>query len=554
MKKTLTINLNGIVFNVEEDAYDKLKEYLDSIKNYFASYSDNQEILNDIEARAAEQFSAKINNAKQALTQEDVSELIKTMGTVEAIAGESNAAGHQPESKPTELGAKKFYRDPDNAILCGVAAGLAAHFNIDPILMRVAFGISVFFGGAGIILYVILCFVMPEATTSASKMEMRGEPVTLSSLKDAAQEKIETARENIKKNQAWPKTKNILQKIVRIFSLTIYMIVGVCIVISAVAGLAGLIIGFGIAIFNINSPYLDFPIHELFPGAIFYVLLLAVLLVAVIPLIFLLLLGVTMSRRKSSMNLMSALTLLMIWVIALTTSGALAIKIAPQFEEKMQAIEKTEMSSRAYNLKDFNRIIADGPQDITVIRGDEFKIEASGRAQDIDRTALNQNGQILEIKKNEPWQICLFCFTRRHPLTFKITMPALESLKASGFYKADISGFSQENFALDFDGVGETTANIFAKNLTLDLTGATKTVLTGSSSSAFIKLDGVANLDAANYPINDVEISANGASRANIWAIQDLDVKVDGASHIFYKGKPSIAQETQGAGKIESVK
>jgi len=231
-----------------------------------------------------------------------------------------------------------------------------------------------------------------------------------------------------------------------------------------------------------------------------------VLFVAAIPLVFLLLLGLTMTRRKSSMNLVSGLILLMIWVISLTVSGALAIKIAPQFEERMQAIEKTEIISRAYELKDFSQIVIDGPQDITIVKGDEFKIEASGRQQDLDRTALNQNGQTLEIKKNYPWQLCIFCFTRRHPLTFKITMPGLESFKGNGFYKANISGFDEENLTLRVDGIGETQANIFARNLSLDMNGVSRMVLTGSSSAAQIKLDGVASLDASNFPIEDIYI------------------------------------------------
>ncbi len=549
MKKTLSINLNGIVFNIEEDAYDKLEEYLDSIKEYFASYESSQEILNDIEARAAEQFGTKISSAKQALTLADVEELIKTMGTVEAIAGEEKSSADR--EAPAKRKYKKFYRDMDNAMLCGVASGIAAHFNFDTILVRLAFAISVLFGGTGIVVYIILCFIMPEAKTTANKMEMRGEPVTLSSLKDAAMDKIETAKENIKKDRYLPKINKVMFKIMKIFALVIFIIIGVSIVVSAVAGLVGLFVGFGIAMFNANSPFIDFPVRELFPGAIFYLFMLAAFFAAAIPLVFLLLLGTTMTRRKATINLISGLILLMIWAISVSVSGALAIRIAPQFEEKLQAIEKTEIISRAFKIQDFNQIDVDGLQNLIIVKGDEFKIEATGRQQELDRTIVNKTGQTLEIKKNYPWQVCLFCFAYRNSLTFKITMPALESYKGVSFSKADISGFSEENLEIRLDGVGETKADIFAKNLSLDMNGVSRLILTGSSTSALIKLDGVANLDASSFPTNVIQISTNGASRANIWATEKLDAKTDGASHVFYKGTPALSQETKGVSKVE---
>jgi hypothetical protein len=258
-----------------------------------------------------------------------------------------------------------------------------------------------------------------------------------------------------------------------------------------------------------------------------------------------------MTRRKPTINLVSGLMLLMIWVIAVSVSGALAIKIAPQFEEKLQAIEKTETVSRAYDIRDFSQIVVDGPQNLTIVKGDEFKIEATGRQQELDRMALAKSGQILEIKKTYPWQLCLFCFTRRHPLTFKITMPALESFRGDSFYKADISGFSEENLELEVDGIGQTQANIFAKSLTLDMDGVSRLVLTGSSTAAQIKMDGVANLDASNFPIKDIRISTDGVSRASLWALGTLDVKADGASRVYYKGAPTVTQDMDGASRLQ---
>src|SRR5829696_8309655 len=82
MKKNISINISGIIFHIEEDGYDTLKKYLDSINKYFATFEDSSEILADIESRVAEIFLSKLNEGKQVITAEDVNALISTMGSV----------------------------------------------------------------------------------------------------------------------------------------------------------------------------------------------------------------------------------------------------------------------------------------------------------------------------------------------------------------------------------------------------------------------------------------------------------------------------------------
>ena len=83
MKKNISINISGIIFHIEEDGYSKLKEYLESINSYFASYEDSSEIIADIESRIAEIFLTKLDEGKQVVTIEDVTALIATMGTTD---------------------------------------------------------------------------------------------------------------------------------------------------------------------------------------------------------------------------------------------------------------------------------------------------------------------------------------------------------------------------------------------------------------------------------------------------------------------------------------
>ncbi|MFC1678457.1 hypothetical protein ACFLZ9_01825 [Patescibacteria group bacterium] len=95
MKKTISVTLNSVIFTLEEDAYNKLREYLDSIKDHFSkaeSSGGSDEIITDIEASIAEKFGAKLNDKKQVINLKDVENLIKVMGSVEDITSEDDVA------------------------------------------------------------------------------------------------------------------------------------------------------------------------------------------------------------------------------------------------------------------------------------------------------------------------------------------------------------------------------------------------------------------------------------------------------------------------------
>ncbi|MFN8690463.1 MAG: hypothetical protein ACK5XL_10740, partial [Cyclobacteriaceae bacterium] len=96
MKKNISINISGIIFHIEEDGYETLRQYLDSVNRYFAAFEDSSEILADIESRIAELFLAKLNEGKQVITAEDVQALMATMGNVSDFkaAEEQEKADH----------------------------------------------------------------------------------------------------------------------------------------------------------------------------------------------------------------------------------------------------------------------------------------------------------------------------------------------------------------------------------------------------------------------------------------------------------------------------
>ncbi len=198
MKKAVKINLSGQIFHIDEDAYEKLKVYLDTISSHFSNVSESQEILSDIEMRIAELFREKMSDENQVVSVKEVEEVIDIMGRPEEIADEDETTG--PGRSREQRASRRLYRDPDNAVFGGVSAGLSAYLNLDLLLIRILFVVFTLLGaGTPLLLYIILWIAVPKAGSAAEKLEMRGEKVTVSNLEKAAKEEYENVKENLKK-------------------------------------------------------------------------------------------------------------------------------------------------------------------------------------------------------------------------------------------------------------------------------------------------------------------------------------------------------------------
>jgi phage shock protein PspC (stress-responsive transcriptional regulator) len=179
MKKSIKINLGGLVLHVDDDAYEILRNYLDQLQSRFTQVPGESEILNDIETRMAELFQEKLVPGKEVINLADVKEVIDIMGEPEEI-GEAGDEEAKPIMPPPLRGrGRRMYRDPSNQRIAGVCSGLAAYFKIDPLLVRILFVVFTLAYGAGILIYFVLWVGVPEARTAAEKLEMYGEPVNV---------------------------------------------------------------------------------------------------------------------------------------------------------------------------------------------------------------------------------------------------------------------------------------------------------------------------------------------------------------------------------------
>lgn len=439
MKKTVSINIGSIIFHIEEDGYDKLKNYLDSVNKYFSSFEDSQEIISDIESRVAEIFLAKLADGRQTVNIEDVEDLISTMGTTqdfkatiesepEPTTAKETSQPKQEESKTedsqaTSHGSKRMYRDMKRRILGGVASGIAYYFSIDPLWIRLLFvalfinllqigfstttalvyiilwivlpenseleddkkikklfrnpddrvlggisgGIAAYFGsnssvirlifvvsailsfGATIFAYLILWLITPEARSITEKMQMQGEPFTISNIEENVKRGL-----NLKEGEETPLVKillfpfrfialviNALSKILGPALKFIVELIRIAFgVILALSGF-GLMLGwtaallalFGFANWKEFMHIGSFPL-DLIQNSIDPWMLASAFIVVFIPALTLTLLGLVIILKRRVVNAYVGWSLFALWIIALITSSFAIPGFAREFSSE----------------------------------------------------------------------------------------------------------------------------------------------------------------------------------------------------------------------------
>ena len=227
MKKTLTVNLGGTVYHIDDDAYCLLDNYLSNLKHYFRKQESAEEIINDIEMRIAELFAEKVAAGKQVVTVQDVEEVIARVGKPEDFGiteddAESNKRTEQSSSASQTYtrtaGPRRLFRDPDSKLLGGVAAGLAAYLGWDITLVRILMIVLVFVPYCPmIILYIVGWIVIPEAHTAAEKLSMRGEAVTIENIGKTVTDGFERVADGVNNYVNSGKPRTFLQKIGDVF-------------------------------------------------------------------------------------------------------------------------------------------------------------------------------------------------------------------------------------------------------------------------------------------------------------------------------------------------
>ncbi len=328
MKKTIKINLSGIIFHLDEDAYEKLSAYLDKIHRHFRDKEEGSEIISDIEIRMAELFQSKLSDYKQVITIEDVNQVIESMGDPEDFTDE----GEEDKSSAGKTTGKKLYRDPDNSILGGVAGGIGAYLNIDPVWIRLIFVLLILAYGFTAVVYILLWIFVPRAETYSQKLEMKGEKITISNIEKNVRKEYDEVKGNFRRFQRSDQYRNmtsalnemfqVLGRILKIAFKILVIVIGIGLILAGIAAIFSML---GITFF-------EFPFNEIFDmdEVHFYLLLksifsqtaltlmfLSLILLISIPLLLIIYAGVKLVTNFRANDRAIVLTAIIIWIAAL---------------------------------------------------------------------------------------------------------------------------------------------------------------------------------------------------------------------------------------------
>lgn len=200
MKKTISVHLGGRAFQIDEDAYQILEDYMKSLRAKYGIVEGGEEIIADIEARMAEMFAERMNE-REVITLDDVEQVVTTMGRpedfdVDEEEEEAAASGERTRSRRKN---RRLFRDPDDKVFAGVISGITQYLGIkDPIWFRLAFVLFLFMSfGTALLLYIILMLIIPEAKTASDKLQMRGEEINIDNIEKTIKDNIDNLKSKL---------------------------------------------------------------------------------------------------------------------------------------------------------------------------------------------------------------------------------------------------------------------------------------------------------------------------------------------------------------------
>tara|TARA_R110002096_G_scaffold225391_2_gene414615 strand:+ start:1669 stop:3489 length:1821 start_codon:yes stop_codon:yes gene_type:complete len=386
MNKTVNINLAGIFFHIDEDAYLKLQRYLEAIKRSFTDSQGQSEIISDIEARISELFSERVQNDKQVIRIKEVDDVISIMGQPEDYLVDDEIFEDEPKTsysrKSSSSSSRKLFRDTDNSYIGGVSSGLGHYFGVDTLWIRLAWVILFSAAGTGVLLYILLWILVPEANTTAEKIMMTGDPVNISNIEKKIKDGFDNVSETVTgvaknvgdsvsgaaknvsdaaKNVDFQKQGNKIKSSSKTFFDTIGEIfmfffkvfakfIGILLIIIGATTLIALIVGlFSIGVADIiHIPGLDMADIVNSGNTPIWLASLFTFLLVGIPFFFLFYLGlkILINNLKSIGNV-AKFTLLGLWLMSIIGLVIIGVREVSEHAYNENYIEKTELLIKA---------------------------------------------------------------------------------------------------------------------------------------------------------------------------------------------------------------
>lgn len=519
MKKTLTINLNGYVFNIDNDAYETLNVYLDKVAAHFAD-DERDEIMKDIEARIADLFTERLGG-RNVVEAADVAAVIDTLGEPEQFDTDGDEA--EPQEKPTGKEQKrkyrKLYRDPDEQMLGGVAAGLAAYLGWDVTAVRLLLIVVLVLGFGWIIpIYLLLWALLPEAKTAAQKLEMRGIEPNLENIRNY----IQSDRFKDTAQRVGSRLGEVLVWTVKILLIVCCGMIGLALFVAAICAM--------IAVFAVlvggSGMYADM-FHTSIGTAPGTAILVSTTLLLLCPAIGLAAACVRLVGGSKSVprRRWVGWTLLAVWIASLFTLIGTAI-YCERHEPMRFADFSQRPTARVFDNADdseaiiegrihtpFSNIEASEAVRVKLTQSDTFSVTVKAAPSDLRLIDTRVKDGTLQISNRKRDNI------RNLPTVF-VAAPAITSIKASEACSV------------------ESDSTLALGDISIDVSEASRIVLKGTAGNVTLSVEEASHADLRGLRARTLRVSASEASHASIGHAEKADLKATEASRIAYTQRP----------------
>jgi phage shock protein PspC (stress-responsive transcriptional regulator) len=575
MKKTLTVNLNGRVFNIDEDAYQLLDNYLRNLRIYFRNEEGQAEILADFEARIEELFSDRVRLGYSVIDIEQVEKVIAQMGRPDDFGGNEKEEQNERREKnekgktPYITVKKKLYRNPDDKMFAGLCSGLAAYFDWDVLAVRIIVIVLAFFTSLGIVpVYLVAWLIIPEAKTAQQKLEMQGKPITVENIgKTVAAEAEEPL--NTKNEGCLASIVNFTVAFFKVCLIGLGLIIGIPLLFSLVIIVIVLIA----TVLGVGTGFLaGFPIpwteetHLLVTHPALATVSLCFILG--IPLLVLAYSIVSYLFKFKPIHKGVKWAGLIAWIVALILFACSGFKFNGEnfrsslrvwnsnskFYEstlKGNGIMADRIDSLSMSFVNFIKLSDNLIADIQIeqINTGKTSVSISGDSNLIDR---------IEIKEEENANLVLSTIDNYHlnpttPIIIRLRTPDLHGIKVGTIGNINFPGaFKTDHFSVEMEGAGKLRADsLYSNELTVKTEGVGAVTLAGATQKATLELDGAGEINALNLISDSVYARVDGVGSIKCNPIQYLSGNVNGVGKITYKTEPQTKDGgVFGVGKI----
>ena len=555
MKKTLTINLNGIVFHIDEDAYQLLKSYISDVTLQLGGGDDVAEIIADIEARIAEVFSEKL--AARSIQVVDV-DLVQEI--MDMLGRPSDYSDEEPKAEPISAEKKRkkvrrYYRNSENVVLGGVLSGLSAYLGCDALGLRVVFVVLTLWGWMALVpIYLLVWLIAPVAKTKAQQLEMRGEEVTVDNIKNVF------SSEEVKSNgrEIRDRASSVIRWIARTcFTIIAILLgfVGLVLLMVFLVVLMAVLLGGSVAIGSLF----------LMPNIAIWI---SFLLCILCPIIMLVAYLIKRFRKKRNTTFAFNFSFALIWIISAVVFLFFAItnfdnlksmfntspfqlphnstirwnsKIYRNPNATIRWNSNEDMLTIKNNAEKFNSVDISGDFDVSFSQSDSCRFEIRGVNEDVE-------GVKYEVVDGELRVWLAEYFEYSDGMSITLAAPELKSIKASGMCNIESEGVvTQDAMHFDLSGASHVDMNVILKSsLHVKASGASKLDFAGSVESLVLDISGASKVSSEDLLAQNAQLDISGASKVDVFAANQLSLDVSGASKVTYKGTPVITRNNVG--------